>query len=109
MNRVVLKEDDITKIQRIYSILDTMDLNYDYSNKASNESINKLSLPNFVTPPILDGFESKLKQINKNDEKHFKENIKNIIIKNDGDNNMIHKENMIKSYFKIRAPPNFLY
>jgi hypothetical protein len=84
-----------------------MNLTNNFSNTWNN--LIKDSVPKLITPPILNGFESKLKQINKNDAKLFKENIKNTIIKDDNDNNIIQNDLLKKKQFNIRTPPNFLY
>jgi len=84
-------------------------MNLTNSFSKTNGNLIKDSVPKFVTPPILNGFESKLKQINKKDAKLLKENIKNIIIKDDNDNNIIQNDILKKKQFNIRTPPNFLY
>jgi hypothetical protein len=67
-------------------------------------------LPTFRNPPILNGLESKLSQINKKDNLRKTEKIKNNIINRDEDDKFFSNYNM-KNVAKaaIRAPPNFLY
>lgn len=91
----IIKEDNITKMLRIKAILDSIDFqNIDITNKFK---IND--------PPIIEGIENFLKQINKK-EKDSIEKIETQIIKKDYENvYFLNKHDMDQ---KIREPPNFL-
>lgn len=99
-NFLVNKEDDITKLMRIESILDTMNF-YD--------DVDEHKLPTFQNPPIISGLENQLKKLDTVNLR-LRDKIKTEVI----------KKKKLDDYFRpivlsnitiptIRSPPNFLY